>query len=145
MKKWLIGAALVIAAVVVLYAASAVARHSPHFSWLFVAVFAAIAATGIALAGRIASHAGPPPEYVERPGPGRRVELGNAEAPTTDVWAGTGRTLGIMAIALVGLLLYVGAYVAGHYLQVGWVVYPALALTAALLVVIIIFAAPRDI
>lgn len=145
MKTWLIGVILAVVALASLYGAAAASQNSPNMSWAFLALFAALAATGIFLAGRAASHAGPPPAFVERPGPGRRVELGGQSAPTSDPWAGTGRTLGIMAISLVGLLLYVAAFVAALYLQVAWMVYIGLALTVVLMVIIIIFAAPRDV
>jgi hypothetical protein len=143
-KTWIIGAVVVVVALVLLYAAAMASRVSPYFSWAFLAAFAAVVATGIALAGRAASRAGPPPAFVERPGPGRRFELAGQDAPITDTWAGSGRTLGIMAIALVGLLLYTGAYVVAAYFSIGWLIYVGLLLTFVLMVIIIIFAAPRD-
>lgn len=144
MKTWLIGVILAVVALASLYGAAVASQSSPYMSWAFLALFAALAATGIFLAGRAASHGGPPPAFIERPGPGRRFELGGQDAPATDVWAGTGRTLGIMAIALVGLLLHLGAFVAALYLQAGWMVYIGLALTVIVMVIIIIFASPRD-
>ncbi len=145
MKTWMIGVILAVVALASLYGAAAASQSSPYMSWAFLAVFAVLAATGIFLGGRAASRAGPPPAFVERPGPGRRVELGGQDAPTTDTWAGTGRTLGIMAIALVGLLLHLAAFVAALYLQVAWIIYVGLLLTVVLMVIIIIFAAPRDV
>jgi len=143
-KTWAIGAVLVVVALGLLYAAAMASREAPYISWAFLAAFAAVVASGIALAGRAASNAGPPPEFVERPGPGRRYELAGQPAPTTDAWAGSGRTLGIMAIALVGLLLYTGGYVMAAYFSIGWLIYIGLLLTFVLMVIIIIFAAPRD-
>lgn len=143
MRNWMIGGGLVAVALGLLYGAAAASSAAPNMSWVFLALFAALAATGILLAGRAASHAGPPPEYVERPAAGPRYELPAAPAGPSP-WAGTGRTLGVMAIALVGLLLVVAAFVSAFYLQVAWVVYPALLLTVVLLVVIALFAAPRD-
>lgn len=144
MRNWLIGAVMVIVALGLLYGAAASSTSTPNLSWIFLALFAALAATGIMLAGRAASRAGPPPEYVERPGTGPRYELpGETAGPSP--WAGTGRTLAVMAVALVGLLLFVAAFISALYMQTAWVVYPALVLTAVLLVIIIIFASPRSV
>lgn len=146
MKNWLIGGALGVLALVVLYFAAASARHSPQVSWMLIALFAALVATVIVLVGRFASHAGPAPDarYVERPGTGPRFEISET-GEHQNPWAGTGRTLGIMAVGLVGLLAHLGMFIAAAYLQVGWVIYVGLALTAAVLIIVTILAAPREI
>lgn len=144
MRNWVIGGVLVVLALGLLYGAAASAGAASNVSWAFLALFAVLAATGIWFAGRAASRAGPPPEFVERPAAGPRYELPMADAGHSP-WAGTGRTLGVMAVALAGLLLFVAVFVAALYMQVAWVVYPALALTAVLLVIIVLFAAPRSI
>lgn len=144
MRNWVIGGVLVVLALGLLYGAAVAANSAPNMSWVFIALFAAVAATGVLLGGRVASRAGPPPEYVERARLGPRFELPDA-SPGPDAWAGTARTLGVMAIALVGLLLHLVGFVTALYLETAWLVYPALLLTVVLLVVIIIFASPRGV
>lgn len=143
-KKWMIGVGLAVAALVVLYFAAASARHSPQLTWLFLAAFAALVASIFVLIGRGISHAGPPPEFVERPPLIERAEIA-ASGAQQNPWAGTARTLVIVGVGLIGILVYVGLYLGAAYFQIGWVIYLGLGLTAVLLILVAMLAAPREV
>lgn len=134
MGNWIIGTVLAVVALVLAYLASALGQGLLLLLALVavVGIFALItfATRPSALAAAAATASAAPVK---------------AAYHDPDAFRGTGATLGVVLIGLVGLLVYISFYILGATAAqfVGWVIYLGLALTATMMVVVIILTAGK--
>lgn len=140
MTNWIIGIVSAVLAAVLFYAAAATTGSGAPQTPMILLLLSAVAVLGVffAIARGIRSvtpHA--PDATPHTAAAGSRVEV-DADPSGNHPWAGWGRTLGVMAVGLAGLLFYVLVYVGSFAGFMTWMIYPALFLTATLLVVVVL-------
>lgn len=142
MKHWIAGIALAVLAFVLLYASAGMSQEAPQGSLaLFLACVLSILGIFFVIA-QGSKHM--TPNYrgginTDRGGPRAEIAAGPGQNP----WAGTGKTLGVSLVGLVGLLVYVGIYVGAWADVMGWLIYLAVAMTFAMLVVVVMLTAGK--
>jgi hypothetical protein len=142
MKHWIIGIVLAVIALGLLYGAAALSQTAPTTSALLLAAFA-VAVIGefaiITLAGKRAAAA-----RVAAPvAAPAAAAAGHPAATGPSPWSGTGATLGVALIGLVGLLVYLGIYVGAWAHVMGWLVWVGVALSFLMLGVVVLLTAGR--
>lgn len=143
MKHWIVGLVLGAVGLVLLYASAAMSQLAPTGTWLLLLAFAVVVVGIFFTIAHASKHM--TPNYRGNINTGRggpRQEVSSAPGPNP--WAGTGKTLGIMAVGLVGLLVYVGIYVGAQIGIMGWVVYLGVALSFIMLVVVVLLTAGKS-
>lgn len=140
MTNWIIGIVSAVLAAVLFYAAAAISGSGAQQTSLVLMLVAAVSVLGVffAIARGVKSVTPHAPLATPHTAPaGPRAEV-DAPSHGEQPWAGWGRTLGIMAVGLAGLLFYVLVYVGSFAGFMTWMIYPALFLTATLLVVVVL-------
>ncbi len=132
MKHWIGGIALAVLAFVLLYASAVVSQTASVVSLVLLLGCVLLVLAGFFVIAHASKHMPAPAPKAAAPA------AGGAAAPVDSApWAGTGKTLGVALVGVVGLLVYVGIYVGAWADIMGWIIYLAIFLTFSMLVLIV--------
>lgn len=133
MKHWVFGIVLAAVALGLLYGSAVASQQAATASWVMLlgVVLAVLGIFGLIASGTkhaaVAGHAAPAAQ----------------PAVENDAWRGTGETLLVSLVGLVGLLVYVGIYVGGWAGVAGFIVYFGVAMSFVMLTVVVMLTAGK--
>lgn len=141
MKHWIIGIVLAVVALGLLYGAAVTSQTAATAS-LVMLLGTILAVIGIFV---VITHASKHMTPLVRSAAPATASAGTAPEVDTGPapWAGTGATLGVTGVGVAGLLVYLGIYIGGWAGVAGWLIYIAVAMTFAMLVVLVMLTAGK--